>query len=279
MTRPVVSVVISFLDERALLPAQLAALAEQRLDQPWELIAVDDGSSDGSASIVRDAMVDHGWSGRVVLGPGQGPGPARNAGVAASSGELICFCDADDVVAPGWLDALVSALESAPIVAGVLDRVRLNGVVERAGRAGATPTFFAPSCNMGVRRSIFDQLGGFAAEFRQGGDVDFGLRARALGYEVATSSDAIVHYRLRQGTRRAYRQAVRSGRAREKLRRRHDVLDVLAPTPSLRRQVAWVITRMPTVVRADRRRRWIVRAGTLVGQGSQRLAHGLQRRG
>jgi glycosyltransferase involved in cell wall biosynthesis len=95
-------------------------------DSAWELIAVDDGSSDATASILdaaarRDARI------RVVRGPGKGLVAALEAGLAASSGDLVARLDADDVCAPERLARQRAHLESHPEVGLVASRVVFGG--------------------------------------------------------------------------------------------------------------------------------------------------------
>src|SRR5665213_4169463 len=98
-----ISVVLPVRDGLPWLDEQLGALAAQHCDEPWEVVVADNGSSDASVALARDwaercaAMRVLDASARV------GPAAARNAGVMAARGELLAFCDADDVVQAGWL--------------------------------------------------------------------------------------------------------------------------------------------------------------------------------
>ena len=116
-----VSVVVPMRDERRFLLQQLEALAAQDYDGPWEMVVTDDGSRDGSPELAAQWMRERG-TGRLVTSAGaRGPGAARNAGVREAKGDLLAFCDADDVVSPGWLGALVEGAGAADLVAGAQD--------------------------------------------------------------------------------------------------------------------------------------------------------------
>src|SRR3712207_5405247 len=113
---PSVSVVIVMRNAAATIGEQLEALSRQDYAGPWEVVVADNGSTDDSVAVVRQ------WEGRL---PGlqivdaslrRGVSYARNAGVVASSGEVIAFCDADDVAEPDWLRRLVAGLGDADIV-------------------------------------------------------------------------------------------------------------------------------------------------------------------
>jgi len=98
---PSATVLLCVRNGAATLAGQLRALAAQDHDAPWELVLVDNGSTDGSAAILQ-RWADSVPQVRIVDEPVRGLNRSRNAGVAASrSGTILC-CDADDEVTPGW---------------------------------------------------------------------------------------------------------------------------------------------------------------------------------
>ena len=105
----------------------------------------DNGSSDSGPDLARE------WSARdprirLVDASGRpGPAAARNIGVKAARGDLLAFCDADDVVQPGWLAGLVTALGRAEVVAGVFDSGSLNGRPPSPPRPASTGQLGIPS--------------------------------------------------------------------------------------------------------------------------------------
>jgi glycosyltransferase involved in cell wall biosynthesis len=225
----VISVVIPVRDAADVLPGQLAALAVQEVDGPWEVVIADNGSRDGLAAVVA------GWRDRVpslrIVDAGDVPGVshARNVGARAARGDRILFCDADDEVAPGWVAALGGALERHDAVGGALDRHDLNDPaslrtgLERSSGLTPWPGFwpFAPGANSGVRAAVFAAAGGFDESFRAGGDdVDFSWRLRQLGHAPVAVPEAVVRYRERPGLRAAARQAFGYGRQDPHLHRR-----------------------------------------------------------
>lgn len=188
---PSVSVVVPGLDCAATLESCLAALAAQRWPaERYELIYVDDGSTDGSPDLAER------WADRVVRVPGpRSAAAARNAGVAAASGEILVFIDADVVAPPGTVRALVDALatddgiaavfgsyDADPADPGIVSRYRnlLHHYVHQHSSPEAE-TFWA-GCGA-MRRSAFERVGGFdpacAIE-----DVDLGRRMRAAGFRI-----------------------------------------------------------------------------------------------
>jgi glycosyltransferase involved in cell wall biosynthesis len=209
-----VSVIIPVLNGAAVLAEQLNALANQQLSGAWEVIIADNGSTDALAavcaqfaSILTLTLVDA--SGL------QSPAHARNVGVAHARGALLAFCDQDDVVKPGWLQALVDSSRCHDVVAGALDYQALNAGMQLPDywkripenlprKLGFLP--FGSTCNLMVRRQAFECLGGFSEDFNVSDDVDFSWRAQLAGYRIGYAPDAQIEYRLR---RRAWARAKR----------------------------------------------------------------------
>ncbi|MGW8481871.1 glycosyltransferase [Microbacterium sp. NPDC055903] len=158
-----------------------------------------------------------------------GPSFARNAGAAASSGALVLFCDADDVVDYQWIPRMTRALQSAPVAIGLLDFAELNAPSDFWWRQRATPgpgtkfshLPFGVSANIGFERQLFEALGGFDVELTVGEDVDICWRAQYMGAELIYVNEAKVHYRLRRRPMDQLRQAYDYGKGDAMLMRRH----------------------------------------------------------
>ena len=103
MATPEVSVVIPTYNRLDVLPEVLAALATQRTAVPFEVVVVDDGSSDGTAGWLEEWKPP--FPGRWIQQENSGPAAARNAGVEAATGRLVAFLGDDTVPAAGWLAA------------------------------------------------------------------------------------------------------------------------------------------------------------------------------
>ncbi len=100
---PEISVVIPTHDRRDVLPEVLAALGRQEAPPPFEVVVVDDGSSDGTGELLAELRPP--FPLRVLRQANLGPAAARNAGVAAAQGEWVAFLGDDTVPDPGWLRA------------------------------------------------------------------------------------------------------------------------------------------------------------------------------
>jgi glycosyltransferase involved in cell wall biosynthesis len=222
-----VSVVIPAHNAAPTIGQQLAALAEQDYSGGWEVVVTDNGSTDGTTEVARQ------WSHRVpglevVEASGRrGASHARNAGVAASSGDFLAFCDADDIVTSGWLTALVVAGGSSDMVSGRLDLERLNDVDVRAWMGWVSPTEalqagfgFLPAAyggNCGIWRRVLEHVGGWNEDYTGYEDVELSWRVQLAGYRLASAPSALISYRFRSHLRGLWRQGYREGRTEVRL--------------------------------------------------------------
>jgi glycosyltransferase involved in cell wall biosynthesis len=238
------SVVIPARNAAPTIEAQLRALADQSLDEPWEIVVVDNGSTDRTASIVREWVAQDSRF-RLVACATVGINAARNAGVVAARSDRIAFCDADDVVATGWVRAMRDGLDAVAIVGGPTDATLLNDAFTARLRAPhgrrALPTAlgfreYALGGNLGVRRETFDDVAGFDDSFTYGCDeIDFCWRAIGLGHSIGFVPSAVLHYRYRSDLQGMLRQRYRYAQGSAQLARRHVALGSL-PRPSAHEQ-------------------------------------------
>ncbi len=125
---PVVTVIVPFFNRFNLLPQIVGTIADQTL-QDWELIIVDDHSTDDVAAAVRP--FNHDPRIRLLsLANNVGPAAARNRGVEAARGRFVAFLDSDDSWYPGKLEAQVKAVEASEALTTIcmtLTEVRMPG--------------------------------------------------------------------------------------------------------------------------------------------------------
>lgn len=162
VTSPHVSIVIPARDEAAHIKACLESL--KALDYPassYEVIVVDNGSSDDTASV---AMA---LGAKVLERPGMKIGGVRNAGCWAAAGAILAFTDADCVVPAGWLRTACAALEnpSTGAVGGVCTVPENSTWIERCWvtpqLAEAAAVARLAGSSFIIRRDVFDSCGGF----------------------------------------------------------------------------------------------------------------------
>jgi glycosyltransferase involved in cell wall biosynthesis len=155
-SRPVasISVVVPTYNRAALLPATLDAILAQTL-RPQEVIVVDDGSTDDTPSV----LARYGRRLRVLRVPNGGDLKARNAGLAEAKGELVAFCDSDDLWKPGFLAAMLRMWRVEPALRVAFSDFTIirDGVWQDAHKFGeAPPGFWDGLRPLGPGISAFD---------------------------------------------------------------------------------------------------------------------------
>jgi glycosyltransferase involved in cell wall biosynthesis len=242
VTQPMVSVIVPVRDRRALLSATLDALAAQTFDQGYEVLVVDDGSTDGSAAEAegrRDLPV------RTVRTAGAGAVAARRLGAEAARGRYLAFTDSDCVPEPGWLVAGVAALDAgADLVQGTTVPARPPAPFEHTVEV-RVPTGLYETCNVFYRREAYDAAGGFDLDAgrRWGSREGSPLRRLGLG------EDSLLGWRVRRAGGRAVfapgavvRHHVFEADVRRALRRAWSTRlfpPLLREVPELRRTLLW----------------------------------------
>jgi len=228
MNPATISVVIPVLNGERWLADQLEALKLESA-QPFQTVIADNGSTDGSLELARSFAGDM----DIVVADAserRGQAFARNLGARAATGASLLFLDQDDAIGPGYVTAMGRALDQAELVAARMDDEKLNEGWRRQGRTlpqtaalPADPVPWAYGCTLGVRRSTFERLGGFAEDLGvfAAEDVDFCWRAHDNGVGLTFVEDAVLHYRYPTTLRGFFRQGLAYGFAGTIVEARH----------------------------------------------------------
>jgi GT2 family glycosyltransferase len=223
---PKVSVIVCTHNGERTLPECLQWLAQLRYPD-YEVIVVDDGSSDSSAEIARahDAIL--------VQTPHAGLSHARNAGVARASGEFVAFLDDDAYPDSDWLYYLAASLAAnshagtgGPNIPPEDDSWIADCVAAAPGGpihvlVSDREAEHVPGCNMAFRKSALEAIGGFDERFRVAGDdVDICWRLQGTGGTLGFSAGAVVMHRRRDTVRRYLKQQFGYGKAEALLERK-----------------------------------------------------------
>jgi ABC-type multidrug transport system fused ATPase/permease subunit/GT2 family glycosyltransferase len=198
------------------------------LDYPAvEVIVVDDGSTDSTASIIDEYEV------RRIHTPAVGLGAARNLGLDAATGEIVAYIDDDAWPDPHWLRYLAIAFADGgvPAVGGPNLSPPDGGVVaDCVANAPGGPVHVLltdnvaehiPGCNMAFRRDALRDIGGFDPQFRTAGDdVDVCWRLQDRGGEIGFHAGAMVWHQRRGTVRAFWRQQRGYGHAEALLERK-----------------------------------------------------------
>ena len=202
MNAPAVSVVVPTRQRAAKLGRLVDALERQIGVAAFEVIVVDDASTDGTPDVLGRLAVTSTVPLRSLILPSNvGPATARNAGWRLARAPVVAFTDDDCIPSEHWLASLLAGIEGADMVQGctlptpddAVEMRPLSRTMEVRYENGLYET-----CNMAYRRRLLEQLGGFDERFRYpyGEDADLGWRARAGGARVNFSPDALVYHEV-----------------------------------------------------------------------------------
>ncbi|MFO0751911.1 MAG: glycosyltransferase [Thermodesulfovibrionales bacterium] len=227
---PFLSVVVCVYNDERHVGACLRSLTRQTYPRErYEIIAVDDGSTDSSGRILRETKGVH-----CFRQENRGPSAARNYGVLHARGEIVVFTDSDCEAAPDWLEELVRAhwQAASPRIAAVGGRQKghpddgpfakkVDAFLTAVGFIGDYVKSFDSvrevshnaSCNASYRADLLREAGGFREGLFPGEDVDLDRRLRDRGYAVLFTPHAVVSHHRADTRKRWRRMLFRYGRS------------------------------------------------------------------
>ena len=197
----------------------------------FEVLIVDDGSTDETPQLIHSLAQQSDFSIRFFRRDHEGPGPARNFGMAQAGGEYFLFIDSDCIADVNWLSALAKAVDDEqPDAFGGPDAVlpeftplqkainySMTSFLTTGGMRGHSKKklakYYPRSFNMGVHRTIFEKLGGMGT-LRHGQDLEYSRRIVASGAKVIPVPDAVVYHKRRSSLKKFFRQIFNWGVAR-----------------------------------------------------------------
>lgn len=207
----IISVIIPALNEAEMIFKSLESLAESNYPPgKFEVIVADNGSTDATLEVAHSYALHLQLT--TFVRPGITVSALRNLGASAARGEILAFLDADCVVPSDWLQNAQRYLSQHAngIIGGFIGIPHDSRWVARAWygfgyapRTGAVS--YVPAGNLLLRRSCFQELGGFREELRTAEDFDLCLRARSTGISVRGVAEmAVLHLRTPQTLRQFY---------------------------------------------------------------------------
>lgn len=213
-----ISVIIPCYNAAKTIAVQLEALANQTWRSSWEIIVVDNGSTDDSVAIVEKYQKQLPSLRLIQASDRPGAAHARNAGAKVATGQALLFCDADDRVEPGWLTAMGEALLKHDFVAGRFDYTQLNepwlvnSSIFQVQKTGLLQYEFPPylpfagSGNLGIKKALHEAIGGFNKDLIYAEDTDYCFRVQLTGTQLHFIADAVTQIRLRHTFKEIYKQ-------------------------------------------------------------------------
>lgn len=213
----------------------------ERLDfsrDAFEILFVDDGSQDGFKAYIESYKSASGLNIRAIYQQNQGPGAARNNGMANSRSDYFIFVDSDCMFPSNYLTELdkgVAMFDACggpdadhPSFAPLLKAITysMTSFIGTGGTRGGSEKigkFYPRSFNMCVSRKVYETIGGMN-KLRHGQDMDFSARIVEAGFKTGLVKDAFVYHKRRTSLAKFYRQIFNWGVARINLGRLHPSL-------------------------------------------------------
>ena len=206
---PTVSIIIPTYNRRQYLPAAIASVQQQTVPD-WQLIVVDDGSTDGTAEVVEPYIHDSRF--QYVALTHQGRSAARNHGAALAQAEWLAFLDSDDCYLPRALEAHLAAQRQHPqagLMLGGYEQISDHGArldlrqPWREGGLGLASWVFnclgTPGSAL-VRRDWFERVHGFDPSLEMAEDWDLFLRLACAGCPMEWTRASVYQYREHAGS-------------------------------------------------------------------------------
>ena len=188
------SVVIATKDRAAYLERALQSFARQSGAPSFEIVVVDNGSTDSTAQVAERAKAQYEFPVTYLYEAQPNRGAARNRGVAAAHGHLILFCDDDVYAPPGFLAAHDAAHTSIDlVVSGPIINVASYDERPKPTAANFSRAFLC-TCNVSIPKVNLQSAGGFDEAFRLYGweDTELGVRLRDSGARAKFAWDAYI---------------------------------------------------------------------------------------
>lgn len=199
MSPPTLSVVVPAFNAEQTIGRCVTALTAQDIGRPYEIIVVDDGSADSTADIA-------GRAGAKVISTQRGrPAAARNAGIRAASGDIVCCTDADCEPLPDWLRHISAPFDDATVAAckGVY-RTRQRSLVARFVQLEYEDKYdlmrpqgqidFIDTYSAAYRRDVVLAAGSFDPRFEYLEDQELSFRLAGQGHKMVYQEKAVVYH-------------------------------------------------------------------------------------
>ena len=206
-----VSIVIPTYNRAHLIEPAIRSILKQTHSE-WELLIVDDGSTDNTDAVIeqylRDARVKY------IKKENSGAAESRNVGVANATADVITFLDSDDEAEPHWLQTMTGRMEQdgADVVCCGLSRYDANGkVVDVKMPKKQSALFNGVTCKITnggsfmMKRYIFDAIGGYDKDLRAGQHTELAMRlvpyVEAKGLKISNIYESLIRINIHEGDR------------------------------------------------------------------------------
>lgn len=206
-----ISIIIPTFNRASLIPRAIDSVINQKYSE-WELIIVDDGSTDNTKEIMDKYLIDSRI--KYFKKSNSGAAHSRNVGVEQSTYNLITFLDSDDEAVPNWLSLITHPFtnEKVEIACCGLTKYDVDGsVIFNKQPANLGPSFnhyvgrFTNGGVFALRKRAFEAIGGYDKDLKSGQHTELGLRLtkylKKEGLEIASITDSLVKIHVHNGPR------------------------------------------------------------------------------
>ncbi len=232
------SVIVATYNRKHELEELFASFSQQTLSpEQFEVIIVDDGSTDRTDKFIHALKSKLPFSIQYHYQKNKGPGKARTLGMQKAIGDVLIFIDSDCIAPPHYLQTIKAAFEKTEIDAfGGPDKsaeafsawdkavnYTMTSFMTTGGLRGSSgkklARYYPRSFNMGLRREVFEKIGGFGSIYHYGEDIEFSHRIIQTGAKVEYLNDAYVYHKRRSSPAAFVKQIYKMGKARVQLAR------------------------------------------------------------
>ncbi len=227
------SVIVATYNRKHELKELFESLTNQTLPpEQFEVVIVDDGSTDGTEQIVHEIRSNSPFTIQYHYQENKGPGHARTLGMQKANGDVFIFIDSDCIAPPHYLETITDTFKNGSIDAfGGPDRsaeafsawdkavnYTMTSFLTTGGIRGSSgkklARYYPRSFNMGLRREVFDKIGGFGSIYHYGEDIEFSHRIIKSGARVVYLEDAYVYHKRRSSPVAFAKQVFKMGKGR-----------------------------------------------------------------
>ncbi len=201
---PLVSVIIPCYNSGTYLPEALASVEAYQGSYAYEIIIINDGSTDAYTLEYLRELETRGYS--ILHQENKGAAAARNTGVRAAQGKYLLLLDSDNRIRPAYLEKGIPVLESRPDVGVVYGNAHFFGDTTRKGFKAAvfdgSQLFISNALDMCtlVRKTVWEQVGGLDEQIPGCEDWEFWIRVTQTDWQFFHISETLFDYRIRSGS-------------------------------------------------------------------------------
>ncbi|MBN1272555.1 MAG: glycosyltransferase family 2 protein [Candidatus Aminicenantes bacterium] len=250
-----VSVLLCTYNRPLQLRKALLSLSRQTIGPDrFEVIVVDDGSEERTASVCRFMKKELPCLRFIRMETNKGLGFARNVAVSSAASEYLLFMDDDCLAETDWVEKMSKMLKKHSLLAGTILSTE-ESYIEHChnisqfhpfmGRKRTRVVPFIPGANMGLQKSLIREMKGFNTRRRIASEMEFILRSRVRGHKIFFTPQAgVVHMPSRRRFSDVWAHSVRHARVTILLRREYRLL---LKTPWILRRPWWLLFFSPAI--------------------------------